>query len=287
MKIAIIGHGFVGKAVDYGFPNCEKVIIDPIYNTKIEDLKDAGIDAVFISVPTPMGEDGSIDSSIVESCFYYLEENLTCPIILKSTVTPDVVSKLVEKNEKRFVYNPEFLTERNANRDFVEAELHIFGGNPETVQTVIELYLGYSSCDINVHTKILRMSAIEASFVKYGINNFLTAKVVWFNQLYDIIQSYGDVSFETVRKGITADSRIGISHSNVPGHDGRRGFSGACFPKDAISFLRFTEQNHYDFSMLREVIKKNQEYRSNLDLSDREIAQKVRFNHNVEKPKSL
>lgn len=281
MKIAIIGHGFVGKAVDYGFPNCEKIIIDPIYNTKIEDLKDAGVDAVFISVPTPMGEDGSIDSSIVESCFYYLEENLTCPIILKSTVTPDVVSKLVEKNEKRFVYNPEFLTERNANFDFVEAELHIFGGNPETVQTVIELYLGFSSCNINVHTKILRMSAVEASFVKYGINNYLTAKVVWFNQLYDIIESYGNVSFETVRKGITADSRIGTSHSKVPGHDGRRGAGGACFPKDSISFLRFVESQNQDFSLLRETIRKNQEYRLQSGLDEREIVQHVRYDHKV------
>mgnify|MGYP000483459287 CR=1 FL=1 len=38
--------------------------------------------------------------------------------------------------------------------------------------------------------------------------------------------------------GATADDRILPSHSKVPGHDGKRGFGGTCFPKDTSS-LRY------------------------------------------------
>jgi len=38
-------------------------------------------------------------------------------------------------------------------------------------------------------------------------------------------------------KGFAADQRIGDSHLNVPGPDGRLGFGGACFPKDINAFM--------------------------------------------------
>ena len=66
LKIGIIGHGFVGKAVDFGFSvNVEKTIIDPIHNTKIEDLVSVNPDVIFICVPTPMLDSGAIDCSII------------------------------------------------------------------------------------------------------------------------------------------------------------------------------------------------------------------------------
>ena len=40
LKIGIVGHGFVGKAVDYGFetPNVSKFLVDPNYNTTIVEV---------------------------------------------------------------------------------------------------------------------------------------------------------------------------------------------------------------------------------------------------------
>ena len=68
-NIAIIGHGYVGKAVDHAFNTSQvnKFIVDPIYNSHIGNLKGKKrIDVAFVCVPTPMALDGSIDSSIVE-----------------------------------------------------------------------------------------------------------------------------------------------------------------------------------------------------------------------------
>jgi len=53
MRLAIIGHGFVGKAVDYGFSNqqVEKKILDPNYGHTNDDqykLKDWKPDLIFV-----------------------------------------------------------------------------------------------------------------------------------------------------------------------------------------------------------------------------------------------
>ena len=146
INIAIVGHGYVGKAVDHGFSTSQvdKHIIDPIYNTSLNDIKGKfRLDAAFVCVPTPFGPDGSINSSIVEDVVEQLSA-FTCPIIIKSTVTPDVVERLSKNSD--VVYNPEFLTEANHLEDFVNPPMHIFGGNPMVTRRVQDLYEKHSQC---------------------------------------------------------------------------------------------------------------------------------------------
>lgn len=275
MKLAIIGHGFVGKAVDYGFThqNLKKFIIDPKYNTSIEDLKDMELDVAFVCVPTPMGSDGSINGSIVKECVDYLKHNtILNAIVIKSTITPDIINNLQQdEHGSLVVYNPEFLTERNYKDDFIYPDFHIFGGDRKKSEYVLNLYTKYSRCnDCPVHY----MSGKEASFVKYGINTYLASKVLWFNQFYDIVDDH-DCNYNVILKAITNDSRITDSHTQVPGFDGRRGFGGACFPKDIKAFYQF--DIHTTFTMLEEVIKANNKYRSKYAKDDREIEQNIEF----------
>jgi nucleotide sugar dehydrogenase len=273
IKMAIVGHGFVGKAVDYGFNSSklEKHIIDPKYGNKIEDLKYKNIDIAFICVPTPMKVNGEIDSSIVEKCVSYLDANTSGLIVIKSTITPSALQKIInQKNEDRIVFNPEFLTEKNANEDFVNPIMHVFGGDRDTTKLVERIYEDYSLCK---PCPVYHMSAIEASLVKYGINTFLASKVVWFNQFYDIVQQY-DGNYGTVLRGIVTDKRIGPSHTTVPGYDGKRGFGGACFPKDSAAFLKMTGGS---FSLLAEVIQVNNQLRKQYELDEREKLQNVSY----------
>ena len=271
INIAIVGHGYVGKAVDYGFSTSEveKFIIDPLYGTTINDLKHkTRLDAAFVCVPTPFGADGEIDSSIVEDVVEQLE-HFACPIVIKSTVTPDIVDRLSTKNSL-VVYNPEFLTEQNHLNDFINPPMHIFGGNEKTCQKVYHLYLLHSQCKpCPSHF----MTAKEASFVKYGINSFLATKVLWFNQFKDIVDDW-DGKYNVIVNAIGNDPRIGHSHTQVPGPDGRKGFGGACFPKDTNAFSTFAKG---EFGVLDEVIKYNNNYRRVYDLDDREKEQKVNY----------
>lgn len=271
LNIAIIGHGFVGKAVDYGFSsqNCDKYIVDPKHGMDITALPQ-NMDYSFVCVPTPMGEDGSIDSSIIESVVSYLLRNNTGIIIVKSTVTPEILKKFANS---RVVYNPEFLTEKSANEDFVNPFMHIFGGHPLFTQRVEELYKFYSICK---PCPTYHMTTIEASFVKYGINSFLATKVLWFNQFYDIIQKE-NANYGKIISAITSDSRVGRSHTTVPGFDGKRGYGGSCFPKDTLAFVKYAKTLKNDFSVLEKVIAENNKYRSKYKKDQREMEQNISY----------
>ena len=58
------------------------------------------------------------------------------------------------------------------------------------------------------------------------------------------------------------DSRIGSSHMNVPGHDGRMGFGGACLPKDANAIVKYAESLGIDLAVLASAIKINNKIRA-------------------------
>lgn len=62
---------------------------------------------------------------------------------------------------------------------------------------------------------------------------------------------------------ITHDSRIGNSHTLVPGLDGERGFGGACLPKDTEAFVQYANNIDTPFSVLNESVEYNKKVRKN------------------------
>jgi UDPglucose 6-dehydrogenase len=269
-KIAIVGYGFVGKAVEAGFQNSQNeiLIVDPAKGfADIESLDDYGPDYTFVCVPTPMGEDGSIDDTIISSVIGKLHSAPTGVVIVKSTVTPDIIDRICKY--KRFVYSPEFLTERNAIDEFLNPKFHLFGGRPEFTKKVKNLYVFGSNC---TPAPFYYMTVKEASFVKYGINSFLAMKVVWFNQWKEMVEASG-ARYNIVANAMGSDPRIGHSHTKVPGLDGKKGFGGSCFPKDTAAIHNYCP----DLTVLKAVIDANNIYRSEYDLDAREIEQKIKF----------
>ncbi len=280
-KIAIIGHGFVGKATDWGFnKNIDKFIFDPKYNTNYSDLYSFNPEMVFVCVPTPMSSDGSQDLSIVESTTKMLLKR--CPdsiIILKSTIVPSALSKLL-KISRNLIYNPEFLREKYANEDFVNSPMIIFGGDRNIAEKVSKLYLDHSRC---VNKDHIFTDLLSAALIKYSINTFLATKVIFFNEIKDIFEQL-DVndSWEKIIRTISLDLRIGSSHMDVPGHDGRRGFGGACFPKDSLAFAKCAKELGCELSVLTAAIKTNNKIRSQYKTLDkRESEQNVSFDDKI------
>lgn len=261
MKIMIVGHGFVGSAVSYAFSGIETFIVDPKYGTTIPSNIHQ-YDAIFVCVPTPMGNDGSIDDTILNSVLEKVEGHSLC--VVKSTVTPDVLNRYYN-----IVYNPEFLTEKSASEQFVAAKFHILGGDWRKTESLERLYKEYSLCN---HADFYHMTTAEASFVKYTINSFLAMKVTFFNQIYDAAQDAG-VNFSKIIKGVAADDRIGHSHTKVPGFDGKQGYGGACFPKDTAAFANYSNK----LTLLEKCIMINNEYRLQYELDEREIEQNVNY----------
>ena len=73
------------------------------------------------------------------------------------------------------------------------------------------------------------------------------------------------MNYDTVRDGVTSDSRIGQSHTKVPGIDNDRGFGGTCFPKDLNSLIVQMESFGVDADMLKEVWRYNEKIRTVID----------------------
>ena len=276
-KVGIVGHGFVGKAVDEVFSiNCDKFIVDPIYETTISMLKDFDPDCIFICVGTPMNDDGTQNSKILDSCLDELKEiKINCRVIIKSTVLPAKLAE-ISNSFDMLVYNPEFLREKTAKDDFINSSMILLGGKKDNSEWVAKLYRENSLC---VNHNFLFTDIQSASLIKYGLNSFLALKVIFFNQLKDIFEASNTTqSWEDFVNIMQNDPRIGNSHMMVPGHDGKKGFGGACFPKDTTALVNYSESLGLDFSLLREAIKINNTIRSEYDsLDDRELAQNISY----------
>jgi len=269
MKILIVGHGFVGKAVDYGFSAVERHIVDPIYGTTLDEVDLNDYICTFVCVPTPMSNTGAIDYTILDSVMNQLNSrhrNIHHKIIIKSTVTPDILELY---NDRGVVYNPEFLREKTALEDFINPDFHVFGGYRFDTQVVEEIYNDYSSCK---KCPVFHVGYKEASLIKYAMNSFLATKVTFFNQLYDVANDFG-ANYNSIIKVLEQEPRIGKTHLRVPGFDNKRGFGGACFPKDTAAFVHTTDK----MTLLEKAIDINNSYRKLYELDERELQQNISF----------
>jgi len=276
-KLGIIGHGFVGKAVDYIFstPMVDKFVVDPKYTENtIKDLCEWEPNCVFICAPTPSKDDGSVDSSIVDEAVMKLVNQTDAFIVIRSTLTPDVIDRL-SRIDGRIVYHPEFLTEANAKMDMLEARFRVVGVQQQEAGQHLEGLYNYFS--IANPAQMITMSPVEAAFFKYTVNSFLSMKITFMNQLKKVMDDYGG-SYNQLSRALMADQRIGYSHMKIPGPDGKEGFGGACFPKDLAAFISFVDnKTDVDFDLLKTVKKVNDGIRSQYEIDDREKEQNVNY----------
>jgi UDPglucose 6-dehydrogenase len=256
MKIIIAGYGFVGKAVASVLQTKhELVIIDPKYNdNKITDHVDA--DGIIICVSTPTEENGICNVNNIASVLDHVP--FFMPVMIKSTLTPPNVQGFRQVYENHsIVYSPEFLRANTANADFANQKYIIIGGDdPEGFWH--ELFTStLPNCKM-----VLQCSEEEACMIKYSINCFLALKASYFNQIADICDN-NKMDYDIVRHIITQDSRIGASHTLVPGPDGQRGWGGACFPKDTEAFLQWTKTIGMPATLVESSIQYNNKVRKN------------------------
>ena len=277
MKVAIIGYGFVGKALHNGLTNeVETYLVDPKLDTHVNELNSFMPEIIFICVPTPMNDDGSQKISILEDVIIEIKKLSFSPLtVLKSTVIPKYFCYL-EKSIPNLIYNPEFLREKSANEDFLNSELIIFGGQRNSTDYLAGFYKEYTNCK---NTEYQHTDLISASLIKYSINTFLATKVTFFNELFKVFNESGSTdSWKNIINIISKDQRIGKSHMEVPGHDGKLGFGGPCLPKDCNSLYLYSNELNKSMSILHQVIETNNNIRRSYNsLTDREKEQNINY----------
>jgi UDPglucose 6-dehydrogenase len=262
MQIGVIGNGFVGNAI---YQNFKDKVLTKVYDVRSDKKLNELIEVlesqiVFICLPTPMKTNGECDLSFVNDFFDDLDVNSkkfkTDPLfVIKSTVPIGTTERLNRKYTFRIVHNPEFLTAVNAVEDFRNTDRNIIGGRQDLCLELRNFYLHHFP-----YTPVQIVKSNESETIKYFCNSFLASKVAFFNNLYEICQKFG-MNFDSVKDGITSDSRIGISHTKVPGTDGLMGFGGYCFPKDINALINTLKENDIDDSLFSTVWQYNQKVR--------------------------
>ncbi|HPC59262.1 MAG TPA: UDP-glucose/GDP-mannose dehydrogenase family protein [Verrucomicrobiota bacterium] len=294
MKLSIIGTGYVGLVTGACFAEVghQVICVDsdaqkvallqqggiPIYEPGLEDLIPRnvqagrlrfttrtadgveGSDVIFIAVPTPPLPDGSVDLSFIEKVAREIAGAMTTYKIVvdKSTVPVKTGEKVAEtikrygRNQVEFdvVSNPEFLREGFAVEDLMKPDRVVIGvRSPRPVAAMREVYAPFEApmivTDIN-----------SAELIKHASNSFLAMKISYINALSVICEATG-ANVQEVANGMGMDARIGRRFLEAS-----LGFGGSCFPKDLSAFIKIAEEIGYDFRLLKEVQRINEEQMS-------------------------
>ncbi len=228
-KILIVGFGNVGQHLAEYFPSAHYVDADNVVRsvkTRCAVVPDAeNYDLGFICVPTPEGEDGCCDLSIVWDAWNLWGERARA-WCLKSTVEPGTTARLGE----RVCFSPEYLGETVGHPlTHADRETFVILGGPRWVtQAFADLW----TLVTNSYTRIYQTDSKTAELVKLMENSWIATKVAFCNQFYDIANMAG-VDWHELRELWLADPRVSRSHTYV--YPQNRGFGGKCLPKDTAN----------------------------------------------------
>lgn len=190
----------------------------------------------FITVDTPVAEDGSADLRAVKKVAHSIAEHMDgYRIIVNKSTAPvgtvkgiaAVIQEVLDERGVDFCFdvisNPEFLKEGNAVHDFMKPDRVVIGSdNPKVTEVMRELYAPFM---LN-HDRLITMDSASAELTKYAANTMLAARISLMNELAGLCERTG-ADINKVRKGIGSDTRIGCSFLYAG-----PGFGGSCFPKD-------------------------------------------------------
>jgi len=300
VRVSIVGSGYVGTTIAACFADLghEVVNVDvdedlvgtindgeaPVHEPGLEEriAEHAGgrlrattdydevreTDVTFLALPTPSREDGSIDTSIMETGSESLGEALAGKddhtVVVKSTVVPGTTEEVVEPALERggfdgatLAMNPEFLRMGSAVEDFLDPDKVVFGARTEgddtdgeaAYEVLREVYAPLM--DEAPDAAVVETGLREAEMIKYANNAFLASKVSLVNDLGNVCKEFGVDAYE-VADAIAHDDRISgrFLRSGV-------GWGGSCFPKDVAAITAAAKSEGYDPAMLEAAVEVN------------------------------
>ena len=234
---------------------------------------------IFVAVGTPPTESGEADLSYVESVareisggidsYKVIVEKSTVPVYTSEWVRKIILRNGIDPELFDIASNPEFLREGTAVTDFLFPDRIVIGCDGERSANVLrDVYAPltdasyYKRVDAipqpdraNIPPPLIATSTKSAELIKHASNAFLAMKISFINAVASVCESVGaDVS--QVVHGVGTDSRIGSRFLN-PGI----GYGGSCFPKDVLAFRSVARESGYEFRLLDEVMRINEEQR--------------------------
>lgn len=235
---------------------------------------------VFIAVGTPPLENGEADVSYVEAVARQIAQSLNGYKIVvgKSTVpvyTGRWMRRVMQLSGAANVdfdvaSNPEFLREGTAVSDFLYPDRIVVGADSERAAVLLkEIYRPLTEgtyyrqpgaipepAEAAIPARLIVTSTKSAELIKHVSNAFLAMKVSFINSVANVCEGL-DGDIEQVALGVSLDRRIG-RHCLKAGI----GYGGSCFPKDVTAFRAIARQSGYEFPLLDEIIRVNEDQRA-------------------------
>jgi UDPglucose 6-dehydrogenase len=232
---------------------------------------------IFIAVGTPPLQSGDADLSYVEMVAREIAQALNgYKVVVEKSTVPVYTNQLVRRvmqlagaaaSNFDVVSNPEFLREGTAVTDFLYPDRIVVGADSERAAQILQqVYLPLTQgvyqaaaavipepANAQVPARLILTSAKSAELIKHASNAFLALKISFINAVANICEAV-DADIEEVALGIGTDSRIGRRFLRAG-----IGYGGSCFPKDVAAFRSVARECGYEFPMLDEIVRVNEE----------------------------
>ena len=264
-KVAIIGYGYVGKAMHKIFPDAllYDLMADVKFATREQINAECGL--AIVCVPTPMIESEAefkkVDLSIVKEVIGWLETPL---ILIKSTIPPGTTELFCMETGKNICFSPEYVGEGKyqitpwkymSPTDPTTHEFQIIGGQKEAREKVCQFFIN----KLGPEKFYYLIDSLEAEIIKYMENSWGALKVIFANEFYQLCKQLG-ASYITVREGWALDNRVERMHTSV--FVDNQGFAGKCYPKDLNGIVARADEAGVDLSLIKAVLRKNKQIKN-------------------------
>ncbi|MDA4120099.1 MAG: nucleotide sugar dehydrogenase [Thaumarchaeota archaeon] len=223
-------------------------------------------DIVFLTVGTPGLPGGAIDTRHVEAAAAAVGSRLkrmgAYPVIVvKSTVIPSTtVTKVLPVLEREselkcgedfgLAMNPEFLREGKALWDMMHPDAVVVGRvDKRAVKIVSSLFRAV----YREMPPFLVTDAVNAEFMKYGVNSIRAVQLSFINTLADMCARVDGAQIEEVMKGLLLVAQIDKRYSRAG-----LGFAGSCLPKDTKALLSLARSLGVNDTLLDSAVKVNE-----------------------------
>lgn len=293
MKIAVVGVGHVGLVTATTFAHVghevaatdadpeKKAVLRsgraPFFEPGLQELLDEsssngrlsvadsiaeaidGAEVVFVCVGTPPREGGDANLIAIEKSAQEIAESAKGPLVVveKSTVpagTSDRVRSILARGAPDIAFevvsNPEFLREGTAVQDSLHPERILVGASSATAFEVMRrVYAPFTDQGV----PLIETDVATSELSKHAVNAFLALKVSFVNAVARVAESVG-ADVRDVADLMGSDPRVGRGMLNAG-----MGFGGSCFHKDLLAFHHLSANAGYDFRLLPEIIRLNEE----------------------------
>jgi GDP-mannose 6-dehydrogenase len=226
------------------------------------------VDIVIVCVGTPSAVDGSHNMTFIAESARQIanaasDANTSITVAFRSTFRPGTIENLIAPifaeslgsnygERVELVYNPEFLRESTAVKDYFHPPKIVVGtegGRPSARMAALNQ---------TIDAPLFETGFREAEITKFIDNSWHAVKVAFANEVGRVCAAYG-VDSATAHEIFVSDTKLNISpYYTRPGG----AFGGSCLPKDVRAMQSIAKSAEVEVQLLNSLLETNSAHKA-------------------------